>query len=115
MAMHSETEAIVGVEICKQFGKLPSAFKVYEIEDAHPVGFNTTLINEYDENVLRSVLHGALTLDSSVKAYRSFKLPPLVVWTHMEVFQKKLLVLYFPTKLPLIRDVAQDINVGFGY
>ena len=99
----------------KRLHELPSAFKVLEHEDAQPVFPHDSSLREYDETVLKTVLQDAFTVDASVKADKVVTLNPRVAWGHMYKFKERGLVLYFTGKLPLIRDIAADIDAGFGY
>ena len=99
----------------KRFQELPPAFKVLEHEDAQAVNPHESSYKEYDEQVLQIVLHDAFTLDPTVKPDRVVNLHPHVAWGHMFKFRERGLVLYFTWRLPLIRDIAMDIDARFGY
>lgn len=103
------------VALHKCFQDLPPAFKVLEHEDAQAVNPNDSSFREYDEQVLKNVLHDAFTLDPTVKGDKVVNLHPHVAWGHMYKFRERGLVLYFTGRLPQITDIAMDIDAGFGY
>ena len=99
----------------KRYEDLPPAFKVLDHEDAQAVAPHESSMQEYDESVLKTVLQDAFTVDANVKADRVVKLLPQVAWGNMYKFKERGLVLYFTGRLPQIRDIAMDIDAGFGY
>ena len=99
----------------KKYAELPPAFKVLEHEDAQAIAPHDNSLSEYDETVLKSVLTDAFTTDVNVKADKVVHLNPHVAWGHMFKFRERGLVLYFTGKIPQIRDIAMDIDAGFGY
>ena len=52
----------------KRFDELPPAFKILEHEDAYAIAPHDDSLHEYDEIVLKSMLHDAFTIDPSIKA-----------------------------------------------
>ena len=112
-AQESDTES--DRRLHKQYENLPPAFKILDHEDAQAVAPHDSSIQEYDESVLKSVLQDAFTVDASVKADRVANLLPQVAWGNMYKFKERGLVLYFTGRLPQIRDIAMDIDAGFGY
>ena len=61
------------------------------------------------------MLKDALIVDVNVNADRFIHLFPQIAWSHMDVFRQRGLVLYFTSKLPMIRDIAMDLDAGFGH
>ena len=111
----SESMSEADLALHKKFQALPPAFKVLEHEDAQPIAPHDSSLSEYDETVLKDVLQDAFTVDPTVKADRVVTLTPRVAWGHMFKFKERGLVLYFTGRLPQIRDIAMDIDAGFGY
>ena len=73
----------------KRFDELPPAFKILEHEDAQTVAPHDDSLREYDETVLKSVLHDAFTVDPSFKDDRVVTLNPKVAWGHMYIFKER--------------------------
>ena len=84
----------------KRFDELPPAFRILEHEDAQAIAPHDDSLREYDEIVLKSVLHDAFTVDPSIKANRVVTLNPKAAWGHMYIFKERGLVLYFTGRLP---------------
>ena len=103
--LHDENVEDLDLNLHRRFDKLPTAFKISKHEDANPVELSL-VIPSFNEDVIRSVLQDAFTVDPQVKGDRVANIKPELAWSHMAAFRRRGLVLYFTGKLPLIWDVA---------